>query len=197
MASGERLSCEYFRGSGQHQAFVFYRSESNGSHIEVQPAAAGGLCYYPEANCELTEFSCCTVTSTVSKEADRCQLHNTIYCLAAIILAFQLPGMCRRLGFFTSSTASEACGSTQIPQSALTHEPHRPILRTHKPIFNYIRPTARRPQKKDKKEEEAAEEASESQDQEDSEDDEPESTDSGVCVAWMRLLFKFEARPCE
>eukprot|EP00439_Symbiodinium_sp_Y106_P065242 s1446_g10.t1 len=117
MASGERLSCEYFRGSGQHQAFVFYRSESNGSHIEVQPAAAGGLCYYPEANCELTEFSCCTVTSTVSKEADRCQLHNTIYCLAAIILAFQLPGMCRRLGFFTSSTASEEEAAEEASES--------------------------------------------------------------------------------
>ncbi|CAE7036234.1 SEP1 [Symbiodinium sp. CCMP2592] len=159
MASGERISCEYFRGSGQHQAFVFYRSESNGSKIEVQPAAAGGLCYYPEANCELSDFSCCTVTSTVSKEADRCQLHNTIYCLAAIFLAFQLPGMCRRLGFFTSSTASEACSSAQIPQSALTHEPRSPST-----------------------EEEAAEEASESQDQEDSEEDEPESTDSRVCV---------------
>lgn len=123
---GERIGCEYFRGSGQHPAFVFYRSESNGSHTEVQPrAAAGGLCYYPEATCEVTEFSCCTVTRAVSKEADRCQLHNTLYCFAAIFLTFQLPGLCRRLGF-TRSKASEEESAEEASESQEDSEEDEP-----------------------------------------------------------------------
>ncbi|CAK9013278.1 Hypothetical protein SCF082_LOCUS11868 [Durusdinium trenchii] len=80
------VSCEFYQKS-HRPAFIYYQLAPNGSKIEVQAQAdANGLCYFPEASCELSNFSCCSLSESMHTAAEFGTMINVQSCLVCLVL---------------------------------------------------------------------------------------------------------------
>ena len=86
MAFDVAASCEFYRDS-QRPAFSYYKLAANGSAIQVGPQSSpSGLCYFPDASCDVSDFTCCTLDQRVGEVAAKGEQINVFSLLACLVL---------------------------------------------------------------------------------------------------------------